>query len=114
MPLCGISGLHAIVPLAYPIGNRCKANPSPSAKTICPLTSGLFLKKARCSKPGHRTALPGLHAIDFPNKQRRLYIDKNAEAVLRLFSHNLIYIASAKFFKPVFQRYIHIVFFLRI
>ena len=28
MPHRGISGLHAIVPLASPIGNRCKANPS--------------------------------------------------------------------------------------
>ena len=28
MPHRGISGLHAIVPLAFPIGNRCKANPS--------------------------------------------------------------------------------------
>ena len=31
MPHRGISGLHAIVLSASPIGNRCKANPSPSA-----------------------------------------------------------------------------------
>ena len=49
MPHRGISGLHAIVPLAFPIGNRCKANPSPSAiKRTC---KGSFLFwKVRFSK----------------------------------------------------------------
>ena len=56
--------LHAIAPAAYPDGNRCKANPSTSAKIKSRTAEAvLFFKEREVFETRAQQTSPELHAI---------------------------------------------------
>ena len=66
--------LHAIAPAAYPDGNRCKANPSTSAKIKSRTAEAvLFFKEREVFETRALQTSPELHAIAptaYPNGNR--------------------------------------------